>query len=79
MDKFIDFDTKQYNFIDFGCEDGDTIYYFSKHFNTLIGIELNNESYKLSRLKDRHNDNIIFLNMNMINCKFTNKNTVSYI
>lgn len=79
LDEFIDFDTKQYDFIDFGSGDGDTIYYFSKYFNNLIGIELNNESYKLSLLKDKKNDNINFLNMNMINYKFNNKNTVLYI
>ena len=74
LDEFIDFDTKQYDFIDFGSGDGDTIYYFSKYFNNLIGIELNNESYKLSLLKDKKNNNINFINMNMIDYNFTNKN-----
>lgn len=70
---------KRYTFIDFGCGEGKILNKFNDKFKRLIGIELDKYIIKIAKSKNKHNKNVIIKNINMLDYKFEDSDTVLYM
>ena len=71
--------TTEYIFIDFGSGIGSTLISFQNKFKMLIGVEIEENSYKKSLEKTKHFNNINVINEDIQNFVFPNDKIIFYL